>query len=285
VPETVAVYPNIVAVRRHELQVRRGVMPLTGSRRSRVAGSATSLSSLREYLPGDDVRRVNWTATARRDTPVTMEFEAERGQQLIIMIDSGRLMTAPAGALTKLDHAVNAALLLAWVAQSHGDRVGLGTFSDRVKSYLPPRPGQAQVKALNEVLYRLRGEYTEPDFGAALSMVAKRAARRSLVVVLTDLIDKEASRELVGHAVRLARRHAVLVVALTDPDLLHARDAAVLNVDRAYQWAAVEDLLAARQESFELLARGGVHCLEARAGQLSPMVVERYLELKDRSLL
>ncbi|GAC1332651.1 MAG: DUF58 domain-containing protein [Candidatus Dormibacteria bacterium] len=285
VPETVAVYPNIVAVRRHELRMRRGLLPLAGNRRSRLAGSATSLSSLRDYLPGDDVRRVNWTASARRDSPVTMEFEAERGQQLVIMIDSGRLMTAPAGALTKLDHAVNAALLLAWVAQSQGDRVGLGTFSDRVKTYIAPRPGQAQVKSLNEVLYRLRGEYTEPDFGAAFSMLARRAGRRSLVVVLTDLMEKEASRELVGHAVRLARRHAVLVVALTDPDLLNARDAEITDVGRAYQWAAVEDLLASRRESFELLTRGGVHCLEARAGDLSPMVVERYLELKDRSLL
>ena len=283
--EQVAVYPNTVAVRRHELRMRRGLMPLSGARRALVRGSASSLSSLRDYLPGDDVRRINWTATARRDSPVTMELEAERGQQLIILLDTGRLMTAPAGNLTKLDHAVNAALLLAWVAQSQGDRVGLGTFSDRVKNYLPPRPGQAQVRALNEVLYRLRGEYTEPDYGAALSMVATRAGRRSLVVVLTDLMEKESSRELVAHAVRLARRHAVLVVALTDPDLLAVRDAPITDADGAFAWAAVEDLLAARRESFEVLHRGGVHSLEARAGQLSPLVVERYLELKDRSLL
>ena len=141
IPEHVAVYPNIVAVRRHELRMRRGLVPLTGNRRTRISGSATSLSSLRDYYPGDDVRRINWTATARRDSPVTMEFEAERGQQLIILLDTGRLMTAPAGNLTKLDHAVNAALLLAWVAQSQGDRVGLATFSDRVKNYIPPRPG------------------------------------------------------------------------------------------------------------------------------------------------
>ncbi|MDQ6746624.1 MAG: DUF58 domain-containing protein, partial [Candidatus Dormibacteraeota bacterium] len=227
VGEQVAVYPNTVAVRRHELRVRRGLAPMTGTRRAMVSGSASSLASLRDYLPGDDVRRINWTATARRDSPVTMEFDAERGQQLIILLETGRLMTAPAGNLTKLDHAVNAALLLAWVAQSQGDRVGLLTFSDRVKNYLPARPGQAQMRALNEVLYRLRAEYTEPDFGAAMSMVATRAGRRSLVVVLTDLLEKESSRELVGHTVRLARRHLVLVVALTDPDLLAARDTAI----------------------------------------------------------
>ncbi|MEA2684283.1 MAG: hypothetical protein QOK05_2611 [Chloroflexota bacterium] len=284
-PEQVAVYPNTVAVRRHEMRLRRGLVPLTGARRAMLSGSATSLASLRDYLPGDDIRRINWTATARRDSPVTMEFEAERGQQLIVLVDTGRLMTAPAGNLTKLDHAVNAALLLGWVAQRQGDRVGLATFSDRVKTYLPPRPGQAQMRAMNEVLYRVRGEYTEPDFGSVLSLVATRAGRRSLVVVLTDLLEKESSRELVGHAVRLARRHLVLVVALTDPELLATRDRAITDADRAYQWAAAEDLLAARRESFEVLRRGGVHGLEARAGQLSPLVVERYLELKDRSLV
>ncbi|MFN2464681.1 MAG: DUF58 domain-containing protein [Candidatus Dormibacteria bacterium] len=283
--EQVAVYPNTVAVRRHEMRARRGLAPLSGTRRAMVRGSAASLASLRDYLPGDDIRRINWTATARRDSPVTMEFEADRGQQLIILLDTGRLMTAPAGTLTKLDHGVNAALLLAWVAQSQGDRVGLVTFSDRVKSYLPPRPGQGQMRALNEVLYRLRGEYTEPDFGAAMAMVATRAGRRSLVVVLTDLLEKEASRELVGHAVRLARRHLVLVVALTDPALLAVRDSPISDADGAYRWAAVEDLMAARRESFEVLRRGGVHWLEARAGELSPLVVERYLELKDRSLV
>jgi uncharacterized protein (DUF58 family) len=105
------------------------------------------------------------------------------------------------------------------------------------------------------------------------------------VVILTDLMEKDSSRELVAHAVRLARRHAVLVVALTDPDLLAVRDAPITDADGAYRWAAVEALLAARRESFEVLHRGGVHGLEAPAGKLSPMVVERYLELKDRSLL
>jgi uncharacterized protein (DUF58 family) len=104
-------------------------------------------------------------------------------------------------------------------------------------------------------------------------------------VVLTDLLEKESSRELVAHAVRLARRHLVLVVALTDPDLLAARDSAITSPERAYEWAAVEELLAARRESFEILRRGGVYSLEARAGQLSPVVIERYLELKDRSLV
>src|SRR2546428_360654 len=103
--------------------------------RRRPRGGTTAFAGLRDYLAGDDVRRINWKATSRRDNPVVMEVEAERGQQAIIALDCGRLMTAPAGYLTKLDHAINAALLLAWVAQSQGDKVGMLTFSDGVRRF------------------------------------------------------------------------------------------------------------------------------------------------------
>jgi uncharacterized protein (DUF58 family) len=256
-----------------------------GLRRARPPGATTAFAGLREYLPGDDIRRISWKATARRDSPVTMEVEAERGQQAIIALDCGRLMTAPAGLLTKLDHSVNAALLLAWVAQSHGDRVGILTFSDGVHRFVSPQRGSAQVTQINKVLYDVRPDYNEPDFAEAFSYLALRVSRRSLVVVLTDVLDPEASRDLVGHAIRLSRRHLVMVVAMSDPEVLAARDAPIGEVARAYEWAAAEELLATRRASFEELRRGGVLGLDVQAGRLSPSLVERYLELKERALL
>ena len=110
-------------------------------------------------------------------------------------------------------------------------------------------------------------------------------SRRSLVVVLTDVLDPEASRELVGHALRLSRRHLVMVVAMSDPEVLAARNAPIERVSRAYEWAAAEELLSARRASFEELRQGGVLGLDVEAGQLSPSLVERYLELKERALL
>ncbi len=283
--EEVAVYPDVLAIKRYQLTLRRGVRILTGLRRTRPPGATTAFAGLRDYLPGDDIRRINWKATARRDRPVTMEFEAERGQQAMIMLDCGRLMTAPAGVLTKLDHAVNAALLLAWVAQSQGDRVGLMAFSDGVRHFIAPQRGPAQVNRLNEVLYRLRAEYTEPDFAEAFAQLGRRVNRRSLIIVLTDVLDLEASRELVAHALRLGTRHLVLVVAMADPEVLAARDAPIDRSGRAYEWAAAEELLTARRQSFEALQKGGVLGLDVEAGRLSPALVERYLELKERALL
>jgi uncharacterized protein (DUF58 family) len=280
-----AVYPDVLAIRRWQLTLRRGVRALPGQRRARPPGAATDPAGLRDYLPGDDVRRINWKATARRDAPVTTELEAERGQQLMIALDCGRLMTAPAGHLTKHDHAVNAALLLAWVAQTQGDRVGLMTFGDRVETFVAPRRGLRQVNRLNEVLYRTRAEYVEPGYGEALGYLARQVRGRSLVVVLTDVLDAEASSDLVAHALRLGARHRVLVVAMADPEVVAALGRPVATSAAAYQWAAAEELMGARRRAFETLQRGGVQCLDVEAGRLSPALVERYLELKERGLL
>jgi uncharacterized protein (DUF58 family) len=283
--EAAAVYPDVLAIKRYELMLRRGMRIMAGLRRARPPGATTAFAGLRDYLPGDEVRRINWKATARRDSPVVMEVEAERGQQAIIAIDCGRLMTAPAGLLSKLDHAINAALLLAWVAQSQGDKVGMLTFSDGVRRFVAPQRGPAQVAQLNKVLYDVKAEYTEPDFAEAFSHLALRVSRRSLVIVLTDVLDPEASRDLVAHAIRMSHRHLVMVVAMSDPEVLAARNAPIERVSRAYEWAAAEELLSARRASFEQLRQGGVLGLDVEAGQLSPSLVERYLELKERALL
>jgi uncharacterized protein (DUF58 family) len=283
--EAAAVYPDVLAIKRYELMLRRGMRIMAGLRRARPPGATTAFAGLRDYLPGDEVRRINWKATARRDSPVVMEVEAERGQQAIIAIDCGRLMTAPAGLLSKLDHAVNAALLLAWVAQSQGDKVGMLTFSDSVRRFVAPQRGPAQVSQLNRVLYDVKPEYTEPDFAEAFSHLALRVSRRSLVIVLTDVLDPEASRDLVAHAIRLRQRHLVMVVAMSDPEVLAARNAPIERVSRAYEWAAAEELISARRASFEQLRQGGVLGLDVEAGRLSPSLVERYLELKERALL
>jgi len=283
--QNVAVFPNVVAIKRIQLSLRRGLRAMAGMRRARPPGASTAFAGLRDYVRGDDVRRVSWTATARRDRPVMVEVEAERGQQVVIAVDCGRLMTAPAGDLDKLDHAVNAALMLAWVAQAYGDRVGMMTFDDDVIDFIKPERGAVQLRRITEALYAVRPQYVEPDFGHAMTHLALRVGRRSMVVMLTDVQDPEASRELVAHALRLAARHLVLVVAMSDPAVLHARDAPIDTSDRAYEWAAAEEFVAGRRESFELLRRGGVLGLDVVAGKLSPALVERYLELKERALL
>jgi len=168
------------------------------------------------------------------------------------------------------------------IAQGAG---GLMTFDDRVTAFIKPERGAAQLRRITESLYAVRPAYVEPDFGHAMTHLALRVGRRSMIVLLTDVQDAEASRELVAHALRLAARHLVLVVAMSDPAVLSARDDPIDGTNRAYEWAAAEEFVASRRQSFELLRRGGVLGLDVVAGQLSPLLVERYLELKERALL
>jgi uncharacterized protein (DUF58 family) len=159
------------------------------------------------------------------------------------------------------------------------------TFDDQIKGFIKPERGASQLRRITEALYAVQPDFVEPDFGHAMTHLALRVGRRSMVVVLTDVQDPQASRELVGHCLRLAARHLVLVVAMSDPAMVAARDAPVTSSSRAYEWAAAEEFISSRRESFELLRRGGVLGLDVVAGRLSPALVERYLELKERALL
>src|SRR4051794_11044498 len=165
--EAVKVYPNLLDIRKYDLLARRGRLQEAGLRASRRFGTGTEFESLREYQPDDDYRRINWKATARRGRPITAEFETERSQNVLAVLDAGRLMATEVGGLTKLDLALNTSLLLAYVASLRGDRVGLLAFSDRVLAYLPPRRGRRAFLAMLATLYNLRAEPVEPDFDRA----------------------------------------------------------------------------------------------------------------------
>jgi uncharacterized protein (DUF58 family) len=215
----IKVYPNLRDLHRYDLLVRRGLLSDAGSRLARRFGPGTEFERLREYVPDDEYRRINWKATARRGVPIVNEFETERSQNVLIALDSGRLMAAVADGLTKLDHALNAGLLLTYAASLRGDRVALLCYADRVSAFLPPRRGRRAFLQILERLYRLQAEPTESDHAAAFSYLAARNPRRSLLVLFTDLSEPESARALVAHLARASSRHLVAVCTVSDPAL------------------------------------------------------------------
>src|SRR5207237_5262633 len=156
----VKVYPDLREIRRYEITLRRGLAYDAGQRRARIPGSGSLFERLREYGPDDDPRSISWTATARRGRPISVEYETERQQRVLILLDAGRMMASTLGDLTKLDHAVNTALMLSYVATAKGDEVGLLGFADDVRGYLAPRRGRRQFLRVTEELRRL--ELTPP---------------------------------------------------------------------------------------------------------------------------
>ena len=278
------VYPDLHEIRRYEVTLRRGLAYDAGQRRARIPGAGTIFERLREYVPDDDPRSISWTATARRGRPITVEYETERQQRVQILLDAGRMMSSTLGSLTKLDHAVNTALMLSYVAIAKGDEVGLLGFADEVRRYAPPRRGRRQFLRLTEELRRIEVTTTESDYRAAFEFLRARAGRRSLVVLFTDLVDEEASRALVGAVTRLAGHNLVLCCLLADPQLQETATRIPDTTTALFERVVAQEVRDARARALATLRRRGVHAIDVPAERLTVATIQRYLELKKRLL-
>lgn len=276
------VVPGIEYIRRYELLALVGRLREIGLRPTPLRGEGTSFASLREYAPGDDLRRIDWKATARRGRWISREYESERSQTVFIVLDAGRLMTAELEGRARFEYALPAALLLTHVAGLNGDRVGLLVFSDRVHTFLPPSRGSGAERAVAEALATAEPSLVEPDYPGAFRYLTLRARKRSLIVVFTDVIDELASQALVRQMLALPRRHLVLVVALTNPDLHRWTEAHPNSPAAAFRKAAAEEMLSARAHALAQMRRAGVTVADILPTEATPETVNRYLEFKRR---
>lgn len=300
---TVKVYPNLHAIQQYELLVRRGMLSHLGLRNSRQFGQGTEIERLREYAPDDDFRRIDWKATARRQKPIVREFETERSQEIVMMLDAGRLMASPilaepqggeangslsAGpsseqAMIKLDYAINATLMTSYVSVLKGDKVGLIAFSDTVHQYLEPKAGKKQFLTMLESTYALQVYPVEPDFEIAFKYLASKQRRRALIIFFTDILDKDAAEGLVRYVAQLAKHHLIVCVTLTDSNIVALAAQKPADSKIVYQRAIAERLLQEKHGTLEILRSGGVITLDVPAHQLTMTVVNKYLELKAKS--
>jgi uncharacterized protein (DUF58 family) len=292
--ETVKVYPNIYEIRQYELLVRRDHLSEMGLRNVRQRHQGTMFESLRDYTPDDPYRSINWKATARRGKPISTDYEPERNQRVLIMLDVGRMMRSairvddPGGVswnMAKVDFVINSILLLSYVASRKGDQVGLLVFADQVKQYVPPEPGSAHFNKLLEAMYALGSEPVEADYARAVSFLRAHQKKRALIILFTDLSGARASDSLLTHMPRLTPQHLPLLVTIRDPALdLEARQAPTAS-ESVYRRAVAEQLIDERRLLLDNLRRRGVLTLDVDAQHLSVNVVNRYLQLKGRALI
>lgn len=284
-PQTVKVYPNLVDTATFTLMARRGRLQQVGIRAARLQGAGREFESLRDYLPDDEIRRIDWKASARTGKLVARQYEVEKSQSVILAIDVGRTMLAEIDGIQKLDYAINAALLLAYVATLSEDRVGLLIFSSDIQTYLPPKKGRAQVYAILEALYDARASFAEPDYRKALSYLRARWRKRSLVVCFTDFWDADSSRNTIQELAALQPRHLVAAVALLDTMVLRKAHQEVSTAESVFQKAVAMQVLEDRQRAISLLTQRGVLVVDSQAEKLSAELVNRYLEVKERMML
>ncbi len=287
VPATVAVsvFPDMRGASRLLLSDAALDFVNLGLRQLRRDGRGSEFARLRDYAQGDSARDVDWKATARRGRPVTRVMESERSQTVLIGVDAGRSMAARVDGLTKLDHAVNAALFLAFVAVRNGDRVGLVVFADGIKTYLAPSAGRLQYRKIVDALYTAKPHLTYVDYLALFKELNVRLLKRSLLCVFTDFIDEDQAQTMVEPMRRLAKRHVPLCLSVKDAALAELLETPPPDAEVAYQHAVASELLLEREAMKRKVGRDGVTVVDVDAQQLSLAAVNQYLEIKARGTL
>lgn len=279
----IRVYPNYSTISKllaYEVDNR---LSLAGIRLSRRRGEGIEFHQLRDYRVGDSLRSVDWKATARMQRLIAREYQDERDQQIIFILDAGRHMLAKDGELSHFDHTLNAMLLLSYVALRQGDAAGIMTASD-TRTWLPPRKG---VEAINDLLnhvYDIQPRPIEIDYVAAATDLAARQRRRSLVVMLTN-VREEDSEDLRAAIRLLRRRHLVILASLRERVLDDTLAHRIRGFDDALLYAATNQYLEARRESHKMLRAGGVFVEDCLGEELPSVITNRYLAIKRAGLL
>ena len=283
--QTVRIYPDLEDAKRHSMYLLRSRQIAMEKRHTRMRGIGREFESLREYQDGDEYRDICWTASARRARLVTRVYQMERSQTVWIVIDSGRLMRARIGELSKLDKAVNSALSLAQVALYSGDRVGLIAYGRGVRTQLPAAKGGAHLRQLIEGLAMVSEEGAEADHLQMAGRLLTDQKRRSLIVWLTDLAETAMTPEVIEAASMMMPRHLVLFVVIGQPDLGDLASMTPKSESEMYRIAAAQEMVHRRELLLARLRERGALAMEVSSGSVSPVLVNTYLQIKERNQL
>jgi uncharacterized protein (DUF58 family) len=284
VNRTVDVLPNVRGVHGTALQffIQEAIY---GIKTQVQKGEGTEFEALREYTPGLDSRFIDWKHSARHNKLVCKEFRTERNHQVVMAFDTGYLMLEPVDGLARLDHAINAGLLLAWVSLQGGDLVGTYGFDARVRQYIGPVRGMSSFPRLQRATAELDYHHNETNFTLGLAELNARLKRRALVILFTDFVDTITAELLIESMQRVANRHVVVFVTQRGSVLQNAVDAPPRQFADVAQAVIAHDFLRERSIVFERLERLGIHCLDVPSQTLPVALINRYLMIKQRGLI
>ncbi|PRA29734.1 DUF58 domain-containing protein [Pseudomonas poae] len=279
VSDSTRVYPDFARLYGAQLLGVDNWLSQLGVRQHQRRGLGLEFHQLREFREGDSLRQIDWKATARQRAPIAREYQDERDQQIVFMLDCGRRMRSQDDELSHFDHALNACLLLSYVALRQGDAVGLCTFAGEQSRYLAPVKGGSQLNLLLNAVYDLDTTRRTADYQAAASQLLARQKRRALVIVVTNLRDED-DEALLAAVNRIGRQHRVLVASLREEVLDHLRQFPVQTLPEALAYSGTVDYLNTRDALHDRLSAHGLSVLDAVPSELGAALVTRYLGWK-----
>jgi uncharacterized protein (DUF58 family) len=297
--QTVRVYPALRTSEEQQIFLARSRQIDLQLRQARQRGLGRDFESLREYCEGDDLRDICWTATARRGSLITRQYQTERSQAVWIVLDCGRLMRSRVAISSpgktgmepgrrihsKLDHACTTAVALAQLALYSGDRVGLLAYGQGIQQRLLPGRGASHMRQVIESLAQVRAESAEADHLRATAMLNRLQPRRSLILWLTDLAETAMRPEVIDGAMQLLRRHVLLFVAMAQPEVDQIAQARPKNVDQMFRAAAAQEMAGRRELLLARLHEQGALTLDLNPEALTSTVLNQYLTVKERAMV
>jgi uncharacterized protein (DUF58 family) len=279
-PGVLRVYPPFKSRQEAELRIDRARILEVGLRSARGQGGGTEFDSLREYGVDDETRRIDWAATARTTKVIVRTYRAERNQTVLLLLDTGRTMAGQVDDVPRLDHAMDAVMMLTAVATRLGDRAGLVAFDQDVRAIVGPGHSRGQLGRVTEAMYTLEPRLVESDYRRAFAQTLARFRRRALLVLLTELAEAPVAETLLPALPLVARDHLVLVAGIRDPRVDEWAAAVPANAGEAYRKAAAVEALDARRRTIARLRGLGATVVDAPPGHLAPQLADAYLHLK-----
>ncbi len=279
------VYPDMKQLADYALLARTNRLSLIGVRKTRRVGQDSEFERLRDYTRDDNYRHIDWRSTARRRKLTVRQFQNDQSQRVIFLLDCGRMMVNQRAGYTLLDHALNATLMMAYVALSQGDAVGMLCFSDTIHSYIPPRGGKSQMNRLIQAGFDQFPRLVESRYDQAFLYLSTHCKRRSLVVLETNVIDEVNAAAIVDYLANINGQHLPLGVLLRDREMFDAANSPDGGPFEMYRAAAAADILLWRDQLLKDLAHRGVLVVDAFPEDLTAPLVNQYLEVKAKHLL
>ncbi len=281
----VPVYPSFMQMRRYELLAISNRLGEAGVKKIRRIGHSMEFDQIRQYVPGDDVRTVNWKATARSHNLMVNQFQDERSQQVFSIIDMGRVMKMPFDGLTLLDYAINACLVISNIAMLKYDKAGLMTFAHEMGTVLPAERKKAHLNRILEVLYNQETGYLESNYEAMYAALQHKVRQRSLIVLFTNFETVSSMRRQLPYLRGIARRHVLVTIFFENTELRELLESQPKRVEDIYIKTIGEHFAFQKREIVKELERFGIHSILTPPEQLTVNTINRYLELKARGLI
>ena len=279
------VYPDMQQLGKYAILARTDRLSLIGVRKTRRIGQDNYFERLRDYNQDDNFKHIDWRSTARRNKLTVRQFQSDQSQRVMFMLDCGRMMTNEHQRLSFVDHALNAMLMLSYVALKQGDSVGMLAFSDRIHSYVPVRGGRSQMNRLLHAGFDRFAELVPSRFDDAFMHLGSNCRRRTMVFLITNVIDEVSATEVTGHLSHLAKRHLPVVVLLRDSRIFTSADNPAEDESVLYQSAAAAQILLWRAELIRRMQFNGVLAIDAFPDDLTSPMVNQYLQAKAKHQL